>query len=79
MDRAAALAFSADDRTLASGRWDATVRLWHVSTRLELFVLPAPAKVAAVAIAPDGRTLVAGTTSNGGANWVGFWRADEGP
>ena len=39
LDCVTSLCFSSDDRTLASGSWDTTVRLWHTASRQELGVL----------------------------------------
>jgi WD40 repeat protein len=55
------LAFSPDKRTLASSSKDGTVRLWHVPTRQELFVIHAQGgsvPIQSLAFSPDGKCLV---------------------
>src|SRR5262249_50285698 len=55
----AAVAFSPDGKTLASGGWDKAVRLWEVTTGKSMMTLTGHADwVQAVAFAPDGKTLV---------------------
>jgi len=52
------LAFSPDDRFIASGGWDRTVRLWDVAAREQIRILSNhTARVSSVAFSPDGSTL----------------------
>jgi WD40 repeat protein len=61
------LAFAADGKTLASGGWDDTVRLWDVNTGKEVRRLFAhQGMVARVALSPDGQVLA----SRGGLDGI---------
>jgi WD40 repeat protein len=60
------LCLSADDRALATGSCDTTVRLWHVASGQELAILKAHhGQVHSVAFSPDGNLLVSGGEMNG--------------
>lgn len=77
LDRVTSLSFSGDDRTLATGSWDTTVRLWHTASQQELAVLNAHrGKVEAVAFSPDGNTLATGGQRDADHGEVLLWHAD---
>jgi WD40 repeat protein len=70
------LSFSPDDRTLASGSWDTTVRLWHVPSAQEIAALRAHhGRVEAVAFSPDGTVLATGGQRDADHGEVFLWRA----
>jgi WD40 repeat protein len=51
------LAFSVDERTLASGSEDYTVKLWNIALRREVASFKYEAHVRLVSFSPDGNTL----------------------
>ncbi|MFP2957831.1 WD40 repeat domain-containing protein [Myxococcus sp. 1LA] len=68
-----ALAFSPDGRLLASGGYDAIVRVWDVETGAQVAELKGhEAEVHAVAFSPDGRWLAA--AGRPGALWLWDWK-----
>ena len=64
------VAFSPDGRTLATGSWDKTARLWEVATGKEIAVLRGHEDaVSSVAFSPDGRTLATGSADKTARLW----------
>ena len=61
-DNVWSVAFSPDGKTLASGSWDQTVRLWAVETEQLRHILTGhTGEVNSVAFSPDGGTLASGS------------------
>ena len=54
------MAVSADGKTLATGGWDKTVRLWRVSDGAQVRAFAHPSPVNAVLFSRDGATLISG-------------------
>ena len=75
MDRIRALAFSLDGRTLVTGSWDNTVKLWDVASGGLLWSDLQASNLASVAFAPDGQTLA---TSGGTDTTVNLWDLHSG-
>ena len=59
------VSFSPDGKTLASGFWDKTIRLWDVETGKEKSLLSGHTdRVWSVSFSPDGKTLASGYWNN---------------
>jgi WD40 repeat protein len=66
------VAFSPDNKTLASGSADKAVKLWDVPTRQELATLKGhDDEVTSVAFSPDGKTLASGSVDKTVKLWMG--------
>jgi len=64
------MSFSPDGKTLVSGGWDHTIRLWDVATGTEIRVLKGHIHpVFSVAFSPDSKMLA----SEGGAGTIQLW------
>lgn len=58
----ASVAYSPDGKTLATGSWDETIKLWNVATGQERATLKKHThRVVSVAYSPDGKTLASGS------------------
>ncbi|MGB6297060.1 MAG: AAA-like domain-containing protein [Rivularia sp. (in: cyanobacteria)] len=61
-DEVFSVAFSPDGKTLASGSWDNTIKLWNISSGKIISSLDGHlAPVSSVAFSPDGKTLATGS------------------
>jgi WD40 repeat protein len=64
------LCFSPDGKTLASGSWDYTVRVWNVSTGQELWSSEEPpVRHYSVPFSPNGKVVATARWGGGGKLW----------
>jgi WD40 repeat protein len=63
--------FSLHGKTLASGSYDNTIKLWNLATGEEIRTLRGHSQsVRSIAISPDGKTLASGSADN----TIKIWR-----
>ncbi|MHC5825765.1 MAG: WD40 repeat domain-containing protein, partial [Nostoc sp.] len=64
-------AFSPDGKTLSSGSYDHTIKLWNLATGEQIRTLTGHSEqVYSLAFSPDGKTLVSGSCDN----TIKIWR-----
>ncbi len=68
------MAITADGRRVVSGSWDKTLKVWDLETGALICTFTCEGSVSCAAVAPHGRTFVAGDT--GGR--VYFLRLEKG-
>ncbi|OZH53932.1 hypothetical protein AFK68_14250 [Hydrocoleum sp. CS-953] len=64
-----AVAFSPDDKTIATASNDNTARLWDATTGKEVATLPHQGEVRAVAFSPDDKTIATASNDNTARLW----------
>ncbi len=63
--RVNAIAVTPDSKTVISGSWDKTIKIWDLETETEKFTLPGHSNsVNAIAVRPDGKTVISGSDDN---------------
>jgi WD40 repeat protein len=76
LDEVSALAFTPDDRLLASASHDRTVKLWSVAAAAEVVSLEGhTGKIHCLVFSPDGNVLVSGGQDIDGRGEILLWRA----
>jgi WD40 repeat protein len=69
-DKVYSVAFSPDGKTLATGCWDNTVKLWDASTGREMVALKGHTKgILSVTFSPDGKILATGSSDGTAKLW----------
>ncbi|MDB9492226.1 WD40 repeat domain-containing protein [Dolichospermum circinale CS-534/05] len=60
-----AIAVTPDGKTVISGSWDNTIKIWDVGTGTQKFTLEGHSDpVNAIAVTPDGKTVISGSRDN---------------
>jgi WD40 repeat protein len=68
------IAFSPNERTLASGSWDKTIKIWQLNTGEELHTFRGHSdRVYSVAFSPDGQTLASSSSDA----IIKIWQLDK--
>ena len=68
------VSFSPDDKTLASGSSDATIKLWNLETFAEIKTLSGHGGVVySVSLSPDSQTLASGSSDN----MINLWNIND--
>jgi WD40 repeat protein len=75
LNQVAAVAFSPDSKTLASGDESGEVKLWSTASLREVASLAHSGQVRCLSFSPDGQTLAAGAEVGAGRGEVFLWRA----
>ena len=69
------MGFAADGKTLASGSWDKTIKLWHVESGEELCTLTGHSDhVCSVAFSPNGKIIASSSKDK----TIKLWEVDTG-
>ena len=59
------ISFSPDGKTIVSGSWDSTIKLWDIATGEEITTLKRHSdRVTSVSFSPNGKTIVSGSWDN---------------
>lgn len=70
------MVFSPDSRTLASGHYDGTIRLWNVEDGSLALLIESEGAIQSLAFSPDGALLASGASYSD--NSVRLWQANSG-
>ncbi|NJM86462.1 MAG: hypothetical protein HC847_03880 [Hydrococcus sp. RU_2_2] len=74
LDRVSTVCFSCDGKTLISGSWDKTIKIWQIDKGQEICTLTGHLDaVLSVAISPDGQKIISGSADNSIKIWRCNW------